>query len=274
MSSRRWIEVLLVALLLGAVERPGSSSEGLPGPLEEVGIDQHLGESIPLDLVFRDESDQPVRLGDFFGERPVVLALVYYECPMLCPMILNGLTSALKVLEFEPGAEFEVVVVSFDARETPAMAQRAKAASLKRYGRPQTERGWHFLTGDDPSIKKLTDQVGFRFTFLPDTGQFAHAAGIMALTPEGQIARYFYGVEYAPRDLRLGLIEAADNKIGSLVDQVLLYCYHYDPVTGSYSAVAMNIVRLGGAIFVAIMAFLLLGLWRRERNRQPTAAKA
>lgn len=274
MNSRRWMKLLLVAVLLGAAERPGSSSQGLPGPLEEVGFDQHLGESIPLDLVFRDESDEVVRLGDFFGERPVVLALVYYECPMLCPMILNGLTSALKVVEFEPGAEFEVVVVSFDARETPAMAERAKVVSLERYGRPETEHGWHFLTGDDQSIERLTDRVGFRFTFLPDTGQFAHAAGIVALTPEGRIARYFYGVEYAPRDLRLGLIEAADNKIGSVVDQVLLYCYHYDPVTGSYSAVAMNIVRLGGAVFVAIAGFLLLGLWRRERNRLPTSAKA
>lgn len=154
------------------------------------------------------------------------------------------------------------------------MATAAKATFLERYGRPGTDGGWHFLTGDDESIQMLTDKVGFRYTFLPDTGQFAHAAGIMALTPEGQIARYFYGVEYAPRDLRLGLIEAADNQIGSVVDQVLLYCYHYDPVTGSYSAVAMNIVRLGGAVFVVIFGCVLLGLWRRERHRQSTAVKA
>lgn len=274
MISRRWLSLLLVALMVGPGVRPSAASQDLPGSLEDVGIDQNLGELVPLDLVFRDESDRQVELGEFLGERPVVLALVYFDCPMLCPMILNGLTSALKTLKFEPGAEFEVVVVSFDARETPAMAKEAKATYLERYGRPGTEAGWHFLTGDDQSIQTLTDRVGFRFTYLPDTGQFAHAAGIMVLTPKGQIARYFYGVEYAPRDLRLGLIEAADNQIGSVVDQVLLYCYHYDPVTGSYSAVAMNIVRLGGAIFVAIFGLLLLILWRRERHRQPTAAKA
>jgi protein SCO1/2 len=245
-----------------------------PGPLAEVGFDQRLGESVPLDAVFADERGERVTLGDYFGDRPVIMALVYYECPMLCTMVLNGLTSTLGVLEFDPGREFEVVVVSFDTRETPTDASSTKATYLARYDRPGTEAGWHFLTGDEESIQRLTQSIGFRYVWVPESNQFAHAAGIVALTPEGQIARYFYGIEYAPRDVRLGLIEAADNQIGSLVDQILLYCFHYDPVVGKYSAVTMNIVRIAGAATVLALGSFLFLQWRRDRRRRTSVAGA
>ena len=245
-----------------------------PGPLAEVGFDQRLGEPVPLDAVFADERGERVTLGDYFGDRPVIMALVYYECPMLCTMVLNGLTSTLRVLEFDPGREFEVVVVSFDTREIPADASSTRATYLARYDRPGTEDGWHFLTGDEESVQRLTQSLGFRYVWDPESNQFAHAAGIVALTPEGQIARYFYGIEYAPRDVRLGLVEAADNQIGSLVDQVLLYCFHYDPVVGKYSAVIMNIVRIAGAATVLALGSFLLLQWRRERRRGTSAAGA
>ena len=245
-----------------------------PGPLQDVGFDQRLGESVPLDAVFVDERGEQITLGDYFGERPVIMALVYYECPMLCSMVLNGLTSTLSTLEFDPGEEFEVVIVSFDTRETPAEASSTRATYLSRYDRPGTEDGWHFLTGDVESVGRLTQSLGFRYVWIPESDQFAHAAGIVALTPEGQIARYFYGIEYAPRDVRLGLVEAADNQIGSLVDQVLLYCFHYDPVVGKYSAVAMNILRLAAAATVLALASFLIVHWRRDRRRRTLAAGA
>ena len=258
--------------LLAAAAVAGASSEALPSELDEVGFDQRLGESVPLDLEFTDEDGRVVELGSYFGDRPVILALVFYNCPMLCPMILNGLTTGLKPLSFNPGDEFEVVVVSFDARETPVMAAQSKTISLERYGRPETEPGWHFLTGSEESIAALTDAVGFRFSYMEEVDQFAHAAGIVTLTPEGVIAQYFYGVEYASKDLRLGLVEAADNKIGTLVDQVLLYCFHYDPATGTYSAVAMNIVRLGALCTVALISIFVLIQLKRERR--PAIAEA
>ena len=220
-------DLLIVSLVMAGLLTPAipvvAASEALPPELGEVGFDQRLGENVPLDLVFTDETGQQAELGTWLGDRPVLLALVYYDCPMLCPMILNGLTTSLRALKFNPGTEFDVVVVSFDHRETPEMAATAKSTFLERYDRPGTESGWHFLTGDEESIATLADSVGFRFTYMPDADQFAHAAGIVAVTPLGQVARYFYGVEYAPKDVRLGLIEADDNKIGSVVDQVLLY---------------------------------------------------
>lgn len=252
--------------LLGVSLPATGASDNLPPELDEVGFDQRLGETVPLDLVFTDETGRQTELGSWFGERPVVLALVYYDCPMLCPMILNGLTSALRPLKFDPGDEFEVLVVSFDHRETPEMAAESKATFLDLYDRPGTESGWHFLTGDEASIATLAEAVGFRFSYMSDVDQFAHAAGVVALTPLGQVARYYYGVEYAPKDLRFGLIEAADNKIGSVVDQVLLYCFHYDPTTGTYTAVAMNIVRLGAAITVVLVGLFLIIQLRRERH--------
>jgi protein SCO1/2 len=262
--------VLLFLASGSAFSQPTSQ----PGPLQDVGFDQRLGEAVPLDAVFVDERGERVTLGDFFGERPVIMALVYYECPMLCTMVLNGLTSSLGTLEFDPGEEFEVVIVSFDSRETLAQARSAKSTHVGRYDRPGTEDGWHFLTGDEESVQRITQSLGFRYVWVPESNQFAHAAGIVALTPEGQIARYFYGIEYAPRDVRLGLVEAADNQIGSLVDQILLYCFHYDPVVGKYSAVAMNIVRLAAAATVLALGSFLILQWRRERRRRTLAAGA
>jgi len=259
--------LLLVALFISAVPLPGlAAGNTLPTDLEDVGFDQRLGETVPLDVLFTEANGQEAPLGTWFGERPVILALVYYDCPMLCPMVLNGLTSALKPMNFDPGKEFDVVVVSFDARETPAMAAESKAIFVDRYGRPGTEAGWHFLTGSEESITALTAAVGFRFTYTPEVDQFAHTAGIVALTPAGQVARYFFGVDYPPKTLRLGLVEAADNKIGSIVDQVLLYCYHYDPETGTYTAVAMNIMRLGALFTVALLGLFLLIQLKRERR--------
>ena len=239
---------------------------GLPKALLGVGIDQKLNEQLPLDLVFRNESGASVKLGDYFGQKPVVLSLVYYDCPMLCTQVLNGMVSAFKVMSFKPGEEFEVVTVSFDPRETYALAAAKKKTYLGYL--PEAKRagatsGWHFLTGDEANIKRLTTAIGFRYHFDDATNQFAHASAIYVATPQGKLARYFYGIEYAPRDLRLGLIEASQNQIGSPVDQLLLYCYHYDPATGKYGAVVMNIMRLGGIVTLIAIVALLLRLRRR-----------
>jgi protein SCO1 len=237
----------------------------LPTGLSGVGIDQKLDQQVPLDLVFKDEYGHQAPLSTYFsGSKPVVLALVYYQCPMLCNMILNGVESSLKAVSFNPGRDFEILAVSFDPKDTPEIAAGKKEGYLKRYNRPGTANGWHFLTGDEANIKALTQAVGYRYKYDQATGQFAHASGIMVLTPRGRVSRYFYGVEYAPRDLRLGLVEASQNKIGSPVDQVLLFCFHYDPATGKYGAIAMNIVRFAGAAFSLICGCFLLLVWRRE----------
>jgi protein SCO1/2 len=239
----------------------------LPGALAGVGIDQKLDYQVPLDLTFIDEGGRSVPLSTFFHSRkPVILALVYYRCPMLCTQILTGLESGLKAVSFNPGQDFEVVSVSFDPQDTWQLAAAKKQTYLKRYGRANTANGWHFLTGDATNIKALTDAVGFHYKYDPATGQFAHASGIMILTPEGRLSRYFYGVEYSPRDVRLGLVEASQNKIGSPVDQILLFCYHYDPATGKYGALVMNMVRIAGAGFVVVCVAILLIALRRERR--------
>jgi len=235
-----------------------------PRMLENIGIDQRLGEQLPLDTIFVDESGNHVRLGDYFGKKPVVLALVYYTCPMLCNQVLNGLTSALDVVSFDIGKDFEVVTVSFDPRETPELAREKKQTYIDWYKRPGAAQGWHFLTGDQASIAKLTGAVGFHYEYDPATKQFIHASGIMLATPEGKLARYFYGVEYAPKDLRLGLVESSENKIGNPVDRLLLYCYHYDPASGKYGAVAMNILRLAGAATVIGLLAMMLFLKRKR----------
>ena len=239
-------------------------SSGKVRMLENVGIDQRLGEQLPLDLTFRDESGAVVRLGDYFGKKPVVLTLVYYSCPMLCNQVLNGMTSALDVVSFDIGKEFEVVTVSFDPRETPELARAKKATYIDWYKRPGAADGWHFLTGAKASIDKLTEAAGFHYKFDAATNQFVHASGIMLATPEGRLARYFYGIEYAPKDLRLGLIEASEKKIGNPVDRLLLYCYHYDPASGKYGAVAMNILRLAAIATVGGLIAMLLLLRRRS----------
>jgi len=239
----------------------------LPKALNDVGIDQKLNEQLPLDLVFKDENGASVKLGNYFGKKPVVLSLVYYQCPMLCNQVLNGMVTAFKVMAFQPGQEFEVVTVSFDPRETAALAAAKKNTYvnyLPEARRAGAAAGWHFLTGDETNIKLLTDAAGFRYHWDEATNQFAHASAIYVTTPQGKLARYFYGIEYAPRDLRLGLIEAADNKIGSPVDQLLLYCYHYDPATGKYGAAVMRLMRVGGIVMLVVMVAMFLLFRRRE----------
>jgi len=237
----------------------------LPGALNGVGIDQKLDSALPLNLMFKDEAGRDVPLSSFFHSgKPVLLALVYYRCPMLCTQILTGVESSLKVVSFNPGQDFEVVSVSFDPKDTPEIAAAKKQTYLKRYGRPNTQNGWHFLTGDETNIKALTDAVGFHYKYDAKTDQFAHASGIMIVTPDGRLSKYFYGVEYAPRDVRLGLVEASQGKIGNPVDQILLFCYHYDPATGKYGAIAMNMVRFAGAAFVVVCGMFLLVVFRRD----------
>jgi protein SCO1/2 len=251
-----------------AMRDSNSKPAPLPAGLRGVNIEQRLNQQVPLDLVFRDEFGRSLPLSTYFsGNKPVLLALVYYNCPMLCTLILNGVESSLKAVSLDPGRDFEVVAVSFDPRDTPEIAARKKANYLQRYRRPNTSNGWHFLTGGEASIKALTEAVGYQYTFDPATGQFAHASAIMILTPQGKLSRYFYGVEYAPRDVRLGLVEASQNKIGTPVDQVLLFCYHYDPGSGKYGAIAMNMVRLGGATFVLICSVFLFVAWRHDWQR-------
>jgi protein SCO1/2 len=235
--------------------------------LQGVGIDQKLNAPIPLDATFRDEAGRTVPLASYFHGKPVLLALVYYRCPMLCTQIITGVESSLKAVSLNPGRDFEVVFVSFDPKDSAETATGKRKMVLHRYARPDTANGWHFLSGDEPSIRALTHAVGFRYRLDSASGQFAHASGIMLMTPEGRVSRYFYGVEYAPRDVRLGLVEASANKIGSPVDQILLFCFHYDPTTGKYGAVALNLVRLGGGLFAGIGGAFLFIMLRRDFRR-------
>jgi protein SCO1/2 len=260
---RTALALLLVAQVAAADSTVPSSS--MPEPLKAVGYDQRLGEQVPLDLQFRDEAARPVKLGDLFGRRPVVLVFAYYRCPMLCDLVLQGLTGSLKALSFDAGREFDVVVVSIDPKETPKLAAETEAQTLAHYGRPETRKGWHFLTGEQQPILELTQAAGFRYVYDRERNEYAHAAGVMVLTPGGRISRYLYGVEYAPRDLRLALIESAGGKIGNLADQILLYCFHYDPAFGKYSAMTMNILRLAAVATVLGLALLIVLLKRRER---------
>jgi protein SCO1/2 len=244
--------------------QPGDPTSSKPGILGKIAVDQRIGQQIPLDLPFVDEQGKNVRLGDYFGKRPVILALVYYECPMLCTQVLNGLVGALGVINFDVGKEFDVVAVSFNPKEGPGLASQKKAAYLERYARPQTADGWHFLTGTAESIQRLTESVGFRYAYDENIGQFAHGAAFEVLTPKGAIARYFYGIEFSPRDIRFGLIQASEERIGSPVDDFLLLCYHYDPSTGKYATSILALVRLGGiATILAFATFLTVSL-RRE----------
>ena len=246
-----------------------------PPGLKNVGIEQRLDEQIPPDLTFRDETGKSVQLGDYFGKKPIILNLVYYQCPMLCGEVLSGLESALRVLKFDVGKEFDVLTVSFDPKETPEMAAAKKTEYLKRYGRPGADQGWHFLTGPASSIDVLTKAAGFQYQYDPKTGQFAHSTAIMVLTPEGKISQYYYGVEFAPKDLRLGLIQASDSKIGTVVDQVLLYCYHYNPDTGKYGAVISRVLQLAGGATVLILGTFLIVMFRMgPRSNNPGTGRA
>jgi len=266
--------LLFSALCLLIFIAPALAQAGRPVRPADIRFEQRLDEQVPLDLDFRDEAGRTVKLGDYFHGRPVILALVYYDCPMLCNQVLNGLAHSLKTLSFDAGKEFQVVVVSFNPRESSELASAKKETYLKDYGRPGTSAGWHFLTGDPKSIGELTQTAGFRYIYDPALNQYAHASGIMVLTPGGRLSRYFYGIEYAPRDVRLGLIEASANRIDTPADQLLLLCYHYDPTTGKYGAAVINALRLGGILICLFMAILLVVLWQKAKRRKSTSTAA
>ena len=245
-----------------------------PAALRDVGLDQKLNGQLPLDAMFKDENGRDVALGEYFGKgRPVVLALVYFECPMLCTQVLNGATGALQTISLDAGKDFDVIALSFDPRETPKLAKAKKIAYMGRYGRPGTEHGWHFLTGSQESIKKVTDATGFRYTYDEAIGQFAHGALITVLTSEARISRYLYGIDYGGRDLRLALVEASNGAIATPVDRALLYCYHWDPTTGRYGFVVMNLLRGAGILtLLGFGAFIAMSL-RRERRMTRAEAR-
>jgi protein SCO1/2 len=265
--------------VLAAAQPPSSfrdktmqaTSQANPDDLKNVGIDQRLDQQVPLDLQFKDETGKAVTLGDYFKSgRPVILNMVYYTCPMLCGEELAGEASALGVLKFTPGKEYEVVSVSFNPDETPKDAAEKKKIYIDRMNEELSQKtyggGWHFLTGQEPQIKQLADAVGFHYKRDARTGQYIHAAAIMIVTPQGKLAQYYYGVEFSPKDIRLGLIEASRDRIGTVVDQVLLYCYHYDPNTGRYGAVVTNIMRLSGAVTILVIGGFLIVMYRRESH--------
>ena len=263
---------LLGFLLLVCLSAPVFAQSARPDALEDVGIDQRLDQQVPLDLPFRDEAGKTVKLGDYFDNKPVILTLVYYECPMLCTYTLNGLVRSMQVLPFDVGRQYRVVTVSFNPQEGPALAAAKKREYLTHYSRSGGADGWHFLTGDASSIGKLADAVGFRYHYDAETRQYAHAAGLVVLTPQGKIARYFYGVEFSPRDLRLALDEASAGRIGSPVDEVLLFCFHYDPATGKYGLLITRIVQIAGIGTVLAIGLLIGWMLRRERAAKQGAA--
>lgn len=251
--------------MMGGIMSPPANQR--PPGLEFVGIEQHLNAEVPGDLEFRDELGNAVKLGDYFGRgRPVILNLGYYQCPMLCSELLEGLVGSMKALTFQLGQDFDVVTLSFDPRETTEMAAAKKRDIMKRYGRTNAASGWHFLTGRADQIKILTDAVGFQYQFDPKTGQYAHATAIVLLTPDRHIAEYFYGVEFSPRDLRLGLVQAGQGKIGNITDTVLLYCYHYDPRAGKYGAVVSNVLKIGGLVTMLILGAFVFVMYRADRS--------
>jgi protein SCO1 len=284
MKSRRtirggWLAAVLCCALLSApvfaqVSSYGDKQNGenagdqLPQVLQKVGVAQHLNQQLPLDAAFVDESGKPVKLGDYFGKHPAILALVYYTCPMLCSEEMDGLTSSLEMVKLTPGKDFDVVIVSIDPSDSPEQAAKSKALYVKRYGRPETASGWHFLTGQRPAIDAVTNAVGFGYVRVPGPdgklSQFAHASSIEIVTPEGKLAQYYLGVEYSPKDMLLGLIDASGNKIGSPVANILTYCYHYDPQTNRHSLIVARVVQFGGMITVAGLGGFMFLMFRRD----------
>jgi protein SCO1 len=258
--------VIAALPMVVAAQQMGIPATAVPMMVQGVGIDQNLNAQIPLELKFKDETGQMVRLGQYFRDKPVVLALVYYECPGLCDLVLNGLSHAMGQISLNAGSDYQVVTVSFNPKESWQLATAKKANYLEKYQRPGAKEGWHFLTGDEASIKSLTDTVGFHYNYDPISKQFAHASGIMVLTPEGKIARYFFGIEYKPRDFRLGLVEASANKIGTPADRVLLFCYHYDPTTGKYGMAITQVTRALGTATVLLLGGFVFIMLRRERQ--------
>ena len=275
MKLTRFLVSAVLALSAGTARGQAAlPRENLPLPPKNVGFDQNIGKTLPLESIFKDETGKRVALGDYFGKKPVLLSFAYFACPMLCGLSMQGLSSTLKGLNLEIGRDFEVLTVSFDPRETPDMARAKKDNAILRHGRPEAAAGWHFLTADEPAIGSLTRAAGFRYEWDDDAKQYAHATGLVVVTPEGQIARYLFGIEYAPRDVRFALVEASEGKLGSVVDQLLLLCYHYDPKAGRYGAIAIDTMRVGGALtLVALGAFVIVSA-RSERQSKRKASPA
>jgi protein SCO1/2 len=268
--------VLAAVALALAVPRLASAhdprADSRPPALQDVAFDQRVNAPVPLQPEFRDETGRTVRLGDYFGTRPVVLALVYHRCRDLCPLLLEGATRALRGIAFTPGREYSLVVLSFDPRDTPAVAAARKADLIQRSGMPGAA-DWHFLTGEASAVRAVTDAVGFRYSYDAKADQFAHASGLVLLTPQGTIFRYMYGIEFSPEILRLGLVEASQDRAGSVVDQALLFCYHYDPSTGTYTLAIMNLLRAAGLVTVGAMGAFIVLMWRRDRRRARVATE-
>lgn len=238
-----------------------------PDLLKDVSIDQKLNQQIPLDLTFRDENGKTVQIGRYFGQKPVILSLVYYDCPMLCTQVLSGMEASLRNISLNIGEDYNVVTVSIDPSEDARLAHVKQELYAGVYGRPGAAEGWHFLTGDEPQIKRLADSVGFRYAYDPDSKQFAHASAIIVLTPEGKISKYFYGITYPSRDVRLGLVDASEGRIGTPVDSVLLFCYHYDPATGKYGLLVSRLIQGGGLVTLIVLGILIFILFRNERHQ-------
>ncbi|MCU1383088.1 MAG: hypothetical protein JWL71_1785 [Acidobacteria bacterium] len=285
---KMFLSVSLVSFVLGAAQavsaqmaggpstagykrEPGMVSSAMPAVLRGIGFDQNIDQRVPLDTTFRDEAGRTVRLGDYFGKRPVVMVFAYYDCPMLCTQVINGLSSALGTMSLKPGVDFEIVTVSFNPKDTPATATAKKAVYLERYRRPGAAESWHFLSGDEPSIERLTKAAGFRYAWDADTKQYAHPSGVIVLTPDGRLSKYLFGIEYGPRDLRLGIVEASEGKAGTPVDSLLLYCYHYDPMTGRYGLAIMRAMRLAGVATVVLLGTFIVVMVRRERRGPRTS---
>jgi len=257
--------IALLVVLPAAAQR----TEPLPQDLEEIGVTQNLDAELPLDLEFIDDEGQRVTLGKYFdSDRPVLLSLVYYECPMLCTLVLDGMVRVMEEMEWVPGEQFEVVTVSIDPEETTELAIQKKETYLRSYGKPEAARGWHFLTGDEDAIRSLADTVGFRYRYLEENGEYAHPAVLFVLTPDGRVSRYLFGVQHDPQTLRLSLVEASEGGIGNPVDKFLLYCYRYDPAEGRYAPVAMQVMRVGGGATIVLLGSVLLTFWLREARHR------
>jgi protein SCO1/2 len=265
--SGAWALAAVLALGGSAAAQPGKPSPPQTGIARDIGLDQHLDEQVPLDLEFRDEAGKTVRLSQYFGEKPVILTLVYFRCPMLCTQVLNGLLKSSQAIQLAMGKDYDVISVSIDPDETPAMAAAKKQRYVDSYRRAGAAEGWHFLTGNQASIDRLTRAVGYRYRYDANSDQFAHPSGIVVLTPHGKISRYFYGIDYPPGNLRLALVESSQNRIGTLVDQVLLLCFHYNPATGKYGLVISRVMQLAGLITVGVLGSFLIAMYRLERRR-------
>jgi protein SCO1/2 len=270
----RFYAVVLLALIGVATLSASAQQITTPAILSKVGITQYLNEPIPPGLIFRDETGKPVRIGDFFKQRPIVLSLVYFDCPALCTEVLNGELRAMKAISLDLGKDFDAVTVSFEAKDTPALAKAKRDVYAGQYGRPGAAEHWHFLTGEQQSIDALTNAAGFHYAYDSSIRQYAHAAAILILTPDGRIDRYFYGVQYPARDVRLGLVEASQGRIGTLTDHALLYCYQYDPMTGKYGVVVMNVLRAAGGLTVLLLGIFMTMMFLRERRRQAEVSPA